>query len=124
MVSTVLWESTPTTFEDEMPNCIFSVTTKVPSARIDTAERESALRRLPAPCRQQANALRLIRTELQEHQSTQCDLRDLQQAQNSDVHLIALKKLMKEKSLEDAVFPDDLQISQIGTITRSKTCCS
>ena len=49
-----------TTFEDERPNCILSVTTKWPPARIDTAEPDNALKRLPAPCQQQADALIVI----------------------------------------------------------------
>ena len=42
----VQWESTPTTLEDERPNCILSVTTKGPPARTDMAERDPALRRV------------------------------------------------------------------------------
>ena len=36
-------------------------------------------------------------------------LKDLHLAQNRDVHLLALKKLMKKQPLEDSLFPEDVQ---------------
>ena len=105
----VQWETTPTSTEDDRPNCILSVMTKVPAARLDTIQRDPALRRLPTPCQEQADVLRLIGTELHEHQSTMRGLKDLHLAQNRDVHLLALKKLMKNEPLEDTLFPEDVQ---------------
>ena len=90
----VQWETTPTSNENEKPNWILSVTTKVPPARLDTHQRDPALRRLPMQYQEQADVLRLVGTELYEHQSTLCGLKDLHLAQNRDVHLLALKKLM------------------------------
>ena len=81
----------------------------MPSARLDTIQRDPALRRLPTPCQEQADVLRLIGTELHEHQSTMRGLKDLHLAQNRDVHLLALKKLMKNEPLEDTLFPEDVQ---------------
>ena len=43
------------------------------------------------------------------HQSTLRCLRVLRLAQNCDVHLLALKKLMDEELLDNAVFPEDVQ---------------
>ena len=105
----VQWETTPTSTEDDRPNCILSVTTKVPAARLDTTQRDPALRRLPTQCQEQADVLRLVGTELHEHQSTLRGLKDLHLAQNRDVHLLALRKLMKNEPLEDTLFPEDVQ---------------
>ena len=105
----VQWENTPTSTENDRPNCILSVTTKVPAARLDTTKRDPALRRLPMQCQEQADVLRLVGTELHEHQSTIRGLKDLHLAQNRDVHLLALKKLMKNEPLDDALFPEDVQ---------------
>ena len=105
----VQWENTPTSTENDRPNCILSVTTKVPAARLDTTKRDLALRRLPMQCQEQADVLRLVGTELHEHQSTMRGLKDLHLAQNRDVHLLALKKLMKNEPLDDTLFPEDVQ---------------
>ena len=105
----VQWENTPTSTENDRPNCILSVTTKVPAARLDTTKRDPALRRLPMQCQEQADVLKLVGTELHEHQSTMRGLKDLHLAQNRDVHLLALKKLMKNEPLDDALFPEDVQ---------------
>ena len=107
----VQWETTPTSTENDRPNCILSVTTKVPAARLDTTKRDPALRRLPTQCQEQADVLRLVGTELHEHQSTMRGLKDLHLAQNRDVHLLALKKLMKNEPLDDTLFPEDVQDS-------------
>ena len=112
----IQWETTPTSTENDRPNCILSVTTKVPAARLDTTQRDPALRRLPTHCQEQADILRLVGTELHEHQSTMRGLKDLHLAQNRDVHLLALKKLMKNEPLDDAL-PN-------GTFIRKKTYCS
>ena len=40
----VQWETTPTSTENDKPNCILSVTTKVPPARLDITKRDPALR--------------------------------------------------------------------------------
>ena len=105
----VQWENTPTSTENDRPNCILSVTTKVPAARLDTTKRDPALRRLPMQCQEQADVLRLVGTELHEHQSTMRGLKDLHLAQNRDVHLLALKKLMKNEPLDDTLFPENVQ---------------
>ena len=60
-------------------------------------------------CQEQADVLRLVGTELHEHQSTMRGLKDLHLARNRDVHLLALKKLMKNEPLDDALFPEDVQ---------------
>ena len=57
----------------------------------------------------EADVLKLIGTELQEHQSPMRGCKDLHLAQNRDVHLLALKKLMKNEPLDDVLFPEDVQ---------------
>ena len=102
-------ETTPTLEEDERPNRILSITTRVPLVRIDTTEPDPTLGALPAECQKQAAVLRTIETELHEHHLTKYGLRDLHMAQSRDVHLLALKKLMKNEPLEDSMFPDEVQ---------------
>ena len=50
-------------------NCILSVTSKVPPARLHTTQHNPALRRSPALYQEQAEVLRLVETELHECQS-------------------------------------------------------
>ena len=100
------WETTPTLEENERPNRILSITTRVPPARIDTTKPDPTLRSLPVECQKQADVLRTIDAELHEHHLTKYGLRDLHMAQNRDVHLLALKKLMKNEPLEGPMFPD------------------
>ena len=90
----------------------------MPPARIDTTEPDPTLGELPIECQIQANILKTIGTELQEHHLTKYGLRDLHLAQNRDVHLLALKKLMKDEPLEDAMFPEET--SRSDTTTKRK----
>ena len=106
----IQWETTLTLEEDERPNHILSITTKTPPARIDTAEPDPTLGELPIECQIQADVLRTIGTELHEHHLPKYGLKDLHLTQNRDVHLLALKKLIRNQSLEDQVFPDEVQV--------------
>ena len=103
----IQWETTPTLEEDKRPNCILSIPTRVPPARIDVTD--PSLSELPIECQIQADVLRTIGTELNEHHLTKYGLNDLHLAQNKDMHLLALKELMKNEPLEDPVFPDEVQ---------------
>ena len=105
----VQWETTPTIDEDHRPNHILSIATGVPPARLDTGEPDPALDGMPPECQRQAHALRTVGTELQEHFLTRRGLKDLHLAQSGDVHLLALRKLMKGEPLDDAMFPEDVQ---------------
>ena len=90
-------EATSTVDEDDRPNYILSFTTKMPPTRLDTAEPDPTL----SGCQEQANVLRTVGTELHEHFLTRCGLKDLHLGQNRDVHLLALKKLMRDKFFLD-----------------------
>ena len=81
----------------------------MPSVRLDINRRYLALRRLPTQCQNQADVLRPVGTELQEHQSTVRGSKFLQLAQNRDVHILALKKLINYEPLVDILFPEDVQ---------------
>ena len=105
----IQWETPPTLEEDEQPNQILSITTRVPPARIDTTKPDPTLGALPVECQKQADILRTIEAELHEHHLTKYGLRDLHMAQNRNVNLLALKKLMKNEPLEDPMFPDEIQ---------------
>ena len=105
----IQWETTPTLEEDERPNQILSMTTRMPPVRIDTTKPDPTLGALPIECQKQAEILRTIETGLHEHHLTKYGLRDLHIAQNRDVHLLALKKLMKNEPLENPMFPDEIQ---------------
>ena len=105
----IQWETTPTIDEDHRPNHILSVTTGVPPARPDTIEPDPTLKGMPAEYQKQANILRTVGTELHEHFLTRRGIKDLHLAQNRDVHLLALKKLMKDEPLEDTIFHEDVQ---------------
>ena len=104
----IQWKTTPTLEENQRPNCIMSIKTRAPSARIDTADQ--TLNELPPPeCQKQAEILRTIGVELHEHHLTKYGLKELHMAQSKDVHPLALRKLMKNESLEHPVFPDEVQ---------------
>ena len=62
----IQWETTPTLEENERPNCIMSIKTGAPPARIDTADQ--TLNELPPSpeCQKQAEILRTIGVELHE----------------------------------------------------------
>ena len=77
---------TPTLEEDDRQNCSLGLTTKVPPARLDTAESDRMLLRLLIASQEQAEVLlKLIGTELHEHQLTKRGLKDVHLAQNRDV---------------------------------------
>ena len=105
----IQWEATPTIDEDHRPSHILSITTGVPPERLDTGEPDPVLEGMPLECQRQAHALRTVGTELHEHFLTRRGLKDLHLAQNRDVHLLALRKLIKGEPLEDTMFPEDVQ---------------
>ena len=73
----------------------------MPPARLDIPEPDPTLSVMPAVCQEQANVLRTVGTELNKHFLSRFGLKDLRLVQNRDVHLLALKKLMKDEPLED-----------------------
>ena len=84
-----------------------SIKTRAPPARIDTAD--LTLNELPSEGQKQAEILRTIGVDFHKHHLTKYGLKDLHMAQSRDVHLLAIRKLMKKESLEDPGFPDEVQ---------------
>ena len=62
----------------------------------------------PGGVRESIMALRDIDTELNEHTHTVHGVKDLVLAQNRDVHVLALKKLVQCESLDNDVFPENV----------------
>ena len=93
---------------NDRPNCILSATTNGPPAHLDSTDSNPALRRLPTPCQEHADVLRLIGSDLHVHQATTRGLKHPQLAQNRDLQL-TLGKLMKNESLNNVVIPEDVQ---------------
>ena len=82
----------------------------MPPARLDTAEPDPAY----VKCQQRAQSKRTSSKQSEPNCTSTIGpsasgLRDLHLAQNGDVHILALKKLMKNEPLEDAMYPEDVQ---------------
>ena len=54
-------------------------------------------------------ALRHINTELHEHTNTVHGIKDPVLAQNRDVHVLAIKKLVMNEPIDDEIFPEDVR---------------
>ena len=65
------------------------------------------LQNSPGGVRESIMALKDIDTELHEHTHTVHGIKDLVLAQNRDVHVLALKKLVQCESLDNDVFPEN-----------------
>ena len=81
----------------------------MPPSRLDTSRRNPALRRLPTHCQGQVDVLRIVGTALHEHQTLRGS-KYLHLAQKTDVHLLALKKLMNNEPLDYNLVPEDVQV--------------
>ena len=67
------------------------------------------LQNSPGGVRESIMALKDIDTELHEHTHTVHGIKDLVLAQNRDVHVLALKKLVQCESLDNDVFPENVR---------------
>ena len=65
----------------------------------------AALQSAPAHVKQAVMAIRSVSTELHEHADTVHVIKDLVLAQNRDVHVLALKKLVNGESIDQYIFP-------------------
>ena len=70
---------------------------------------EQAMASAPMVVRQAALAIKDIDTELHEHANTVHGIKDLLLAQNRDVHVLAIKKLVVQESIDHDFFPDDVR---------------
>ena len=64
---------------------------------------------VPSHIRQTAMAVRSVSTELHEHAHTVHGIKDLVLAQNRDVHVLVLKKLVNGENIDQGIFPEDVR---------------
>ena len=83
----------------------------VPSRKMYAVDEtvEQAMATAPTAVRQSALAVKDIDTELHEHANTVHDIKDLLLAQNRDVHVLAMKKLVAQEPIDHEIFPEDLR---------------
>ena len=74
-----------------------------------TGTSNATLQNSPGGVRESIMALKDIDTELHEHTHTVHGIKDLVLAQNRDVHVLALKKLVQCESLDNDVFPENVR---------------
>ena len=74
-----------------------------------TGTSNAMLQNSPGGVRESIMALKDIDTELHEHTHTVHGIKDLVLAQNRDVHVLALKKLVQCESLDNDVFPENVR---------------
>ena len=70
---------------------------------------EQAMVSTPTVVRQAALAIKEIDTELHEHANTVHCIKDLLLAQNRDVHVLGIKKLVAQKYIDHVVLPEDVR---------------
>ena len=83
----------------------------VPSRKTYTLNEtvQQAMASAPTVVRQAALAIKEIDTELHEHANTVHGIKALLLAQNRDVHVLAIKKLVAQGSIDHDVFPEDVR---------------
>ena len=69
----------------------------------------TALQSAPAHVKQVAMAIRSVSTELHENAHNVHGIKDLVPAQNRDVYVLALKKLVNGKCIHQDIFPEDVR---------------
>ena len=84
---------------------------KVPSRTIYSVAGDSAatVQSAPSGVRDSVLALRDMDTELHEHANTVHGIKDLFLAQNRDVHVLAIRKLVILESIDNDIFPEDVR---------------
>ena len=69
----------------------------------------ASLQGTPSGVRDSIMALKDINTELHEHAHTVHEIKDLVLAQNRDMHVLALKKLVLNESIDHDIFPENVR---------------
>ena len=90
-----------------LPTHVANIPSRMTYALDETVEQ--AMASAPTVVRQAALAIKDIDTELHEHANTVHGIKDLLLAQNRDVHVLAIKKLVAQESMEHGIFPDDVR---------------
>ena len=70
---------------------------------------EQAMVSAPTVVREAALAIKDIDTELHEHANTVHGIKDLLLAQNRDIHVLAIKKLVAQESIVHDIFPENMR---------------
>ena len=85
--------------------------TNVPSrTTYDLANTDgTTMQNVPSSLRQAALAVRSVSTELHEHTHTVHGIKYLLLAQNREVHVLALKKLVNGENIDQDIFPEDVR---------------
>ena len=74
-----------------------------------TGEEKQATDTAPEYVKQMALVVESVSMELHEHANTVHGLKDLLLAQNRDVHILAMKKLVMKESIDDDIFPENVR---------------
>ena len=90
-----------------LPTHVANIPSRMTYALDETVEQ--AMASAPTVVRQAALAIKDIDTELHEHANTVHGIKDLLLAQNRDVHVLAMKKLVAQESIDQDFFPDDVR---------------
>ena len=96
--------------------------TNVPSRTIYSVTETSAVSLVNAPpgvCHS-VMALRDINKELHEHTNTIYGIKDLVLPQNPDVHVLAIKKLVMNKTIDNEIFPEDVPEFAVFTSVKKR----
>ena len=90
-----------------LPTHVANIPSRMTYALDETVEQ--AMASAPTVVRQAALAIKDIDTELHEHANTVHGIKDLLLAQNREMHVLAIKKLVAQKSIDHDIFPDDVR---------------
>ena len=90
-----------------LPTHVANIPSRMTYALDETVEQ--AMASAPTVVRQAALAIKDIDTELHEHANTVHGIKDLLLAQNRDVHVLAIKKLVAQESIDQDFLPDDVR---------------
>ena len=90
-----------------LPTHVAKIPSRMTYALDETVEQ--AMASAPTVVRQAALAIKNIDTELHEHANRAHGIKDLLLAQNRDVHVLAIKKLVAQESIDHDIFPEDVR---------------
>ena len=74
-----------------------------------TATNGTTVQNAPSDVKQAVLAIKSVSTELDEHTHTKHGIKDLVLAQNRDVDVLALKKLVNNENIDQVIFPEDVR---------------
>ena len=84
----------------------------------------AALHNAPTHIKQAVMVIRSVNTELHEHTHTVHGIKDLVLAQNRDVHVLAIKRLVHGEAINQDIFPEDVRTFARTTLNKRRTYCS